>query len=95
MCKKNNKTDKIEKILEEKKKIIQISNENRGKPLDDLKSSSGEIYNMLKQELSLTQCANNVDSFMRDTLAPLITSDMQIYKELKENIIERILKTMK
>ena len=34
----------------------------------------------------LTQCGNNPDPFMRDTLAPLITPDMDIYKELEAEI---------
>ena len=41
---------------------------------------------MLKTELQLTQCGNNADAFIRDTLAPLITKDMEVYKQLKVDI---------
>lgn len=59
---------------------------SRGNPADDLKSASGEIYNGLKNELSLTGTGSNADAFMRDTLAPIITEDMNIYKELESEI---------
>ena len=41
---------------------------------------------MLKRRLNLTQCGNNSDTFIGDTLAPLITPDMDIYKELDDAI---------
>jgi hypothetical protein len=56
------------------------------KPDDDIKSARGEIYNGLKQVLGLTQCGNNADSFLRDTMAPLITPDTEIYKQLEQEI---------
>lgn len=78
---------KITEALLIKKQAIQSSKE-RGNPEDDIKSASGEIYNGLKELLSLSQCGNNTDAFMRDTLAPLITIDTQLYKQLKEEIIQ-------
>ncbi len=78
---------KIAQALLIKKQAIQSSKE-RGNPEDDIKSASGEIYNGLKELLSLSQCGNNTDAFMRDTLAPLITTDTQLYKQLKEEIIQ-------
>lgn len=78
---------KITKALLIKKQAIQSSKE-RGNPEDDIKSASGEIYTGLKELLSLSQCGNNTDAFMRDTLAPLITTDTQLYKQLKEEIIQ-------
>ena len=43
-------------------------------------------YLSLKRRLSLIQCGNNPDPFMRDTLAPLITPDMDVYKDLEIEI---------
>jgi len=57
-----------------------------GWPKDDYKKARGEIYNMLKRCLRLTQCGNDADSFIRDTLAPLITPDTKVYNRLKEEI---------
>lgn len=78
---------KITEALLIKRQAIQSSKE-RGNPEDDIKSASGEIYNGLKELLSLSQCGNSTDAFMRDTLAPLITTETQLYKQLKEEIIQ-------
>lgn len=78
---------KIGEALEIKSKAIQ-SSMSRGHPIDDIKSASGEIYTGLKRLLNLTQCGNEKESFMRDTLACLITPDMQIYEELRQEIIQ-------
>jgi AAA15 family ATPase/GTPase len=78
---------KIKEALEIKSKAIRDS-VSRGNPSDDIKSASGEIYTGLKKLLNLTQCGNDTESFMRYTLAPLITPDMKIYKELSQEIIQ-------
>ena len=59
---------------------------NRGKPADDIKSASGQIFIELKRILSLTQCGNNKCAFLRDTLTPLVTDDTTIYNELENEI---------
>lgn len=58
----------------------------RGNAADDYKSARGEIYIALKNRLKLTKCGNTADTFIRDTLAPLITFDMDVYKRLEEEI---------
>lgn len=58
---------KISEALNLKQSAINNS-KGRGNPEDDIKSASGEIYNGLKSLLSLTQCGNNTEAFMRDTL---------------------------
>ena len=70
-----------------KEKETAISNSvSRGNPEDDLKSARGEIYTALKAVLGLTKCGNNADSFVRDTLAPLISPDMNVYQQLEAEI---------
>ncbi|EOX1771124.1 AAA family ATPase, partial [Vibrio cholerae] len=64
----------------------------RGNPSDDLKRASGDIFIGLKRLLNLTRCGNNADTFMRDTMASLITVDTIIYKEMERSIIIPILK---
>lgn len=64
---------------------------DKGKPKDDIKSVRGEIYNILKKELSLTQCGNTADSFIVNNLVPLITPDTEIYKILEEDVIKKII----
>ncbi len=69
------------------KKNVAIANVvSQGKPQDDIKNARGEIYNALKQTLVLSQCGNTADAFLRDTMAPLITPDTEIYVQLEKEI---------
>ena len=62
----------------------------RNNPADDLKSAAGEIYVGLKKVLSLQASGNTADSFMRDTLAPLIVPPMQTFNALKAAVLDRL-----
>lgn len=62
----------------------------RGKPADDVKAASGELYNSAKQLLALTACGNNAEAFMKVTLAPLVDEKTAVYKELKRDILDKI-----
>lgn len=88
LCEHFNQSEKYDECIEKKQEAIGNSVE-RGNPSDDLKSARGEIYNALKTILNLTQCGNTADSFIRDTMAPLLTSEMDIYKELEQEIFGR------
>lgn len=68
-------------------KAAAISNSvNRGNPPDDIKSASGEIYVGLKRILGLTGCGNKTHTFLRDTMAPLVSEDTNVYKLLEQEI---------
>ncbi|MBS1685239.1 MAG: AAA family ATPase [Bacteroidetes bacterium] len=68
-------------------KRIAIENSvRRGNPSDDVKSASGEIVVEMKRILSLTESGNNTSAFLRDTLAPLVTMETQVYQNLKAEI---------
>lgn len=82
LCELNNQNDKIQSCLEAKQRALRSTSGAS----DDLKSVRGVIYNELKKILGLTQGGKNADSFIRYTLTPLITPDMQIYKELESDI---------
>ena len=79
------KTDKANDLLAEKSNIL---HQRSGGAPDDLKPSSGEIYNACKDMLELTNPGNNAKTFMRDTLSPLIKPGMAVYDELKRDIFE-------
>lgn len=85
LCDKVGKPEAYAACIQEKQKALTDS-VSRGNAPDDFKKASGGIYISLKRRLSLTQCGNNPDPFMRDTLAPLITPDMDVYKELEAEI---------
>lgn len=87
LCNSVRKEDKIEECLNSKVKILEESIK-RGNPSDDIKSASGDIYVSLKRILELTQCGNTKEAFFRDTIAPLITEETQIYKDLESEILE-------
>ena len=53
---------------------------------DDLKPASGEIYVACTKVLGLANPGNDVRTFMRDTLAPLVKPGMAMYDELRHDI---------
>ena len=85
LCDKVGKTEEYAACIQEKQQALTDS-VSRGNAPDDFKKASGGIYLSLKRRLSLTQCGNNPDPFMRDTLSPFITPDMDVYKELEAEI---------
>ena len=85
LCDKVGRPEEYALCIQEKQQALTDS-VSRGNPPDDFKKASSGIYLSLKHHLSLTQCGNNPDPFMRDTLAPLIMPDMDVYKELEAEI---------
>jgi len=79
------KPELILKILAAKKKCM-TNLSTRGRPADDVKAASGEIFVEVKRILAITQGGNNARSFMRDTLTPLVTSRTKTYGELRADI---------
>ncbi len=82
LCETVNLSDKYTECISQKGVAITASI-SRGNATDDIKSARGDIYNSLKSILGLTRCGNTADAFIRDTMAPLISPDMEIYKELE------------
>ena len=78
-----NSEHKVDELLGEKRRILA---EKPGNPPDNLKLVSGQIYVACKNTLSLTQCGNTTEAFIRDTLAALIEPEMAVYNELKRDI---------
>lgn len=86
LCISVGKSDKVDECLQKKQEALSSSIKRENAP-DDLKSARGDIYTSLKKILGLTQCGNRPDPFLRDTMAPLITPDMEIYKQLERDIL--------
>ena len=85
LCESHQKSNKLNDCLEAKRTALDAS-VVRGNAPDDYKSARGEIYTALKKILGLTKCGNNADTFIRDSLAPLITPDMEVYQRLENEI---------
>ncbi len=94
LCSSVSKTEKIDECLNAKQTAL-TNSISRGNPSDDMKSASGEFYNSLKSILQLTQRGDKVHAFLRDTIAPLVTPDTKVYKELKECIFGNDKSTVK
>ena len=77
------KPEKTQELLKEKETILA---KRTNRPTDDLKPVRGEICEVCKKALGLTQRGNDADAFMRYTLAPLIQPGMTVYNELKRDI---------
>ncbi|MBE6953347.1 MAG: ATP-binding protein [Ruminococcaceae bacterium] len=87
LCIDENQPDKYSECLAQK--AVAIANSvSQGYPEDDIKSARGEIYLGLRKTLALRQCGNSADTFIRDTMAPLVTPDTEIYKQLEQEIFE-------
>jgi hypothetical protein len=72
-------------LLAQRRAAIQRSVE-RGNPVDDIASASGEIYIAAKRLLQITGGGNDARKFMRFTLSPLIKPGMRVYEQLKTDI---------
>lgn len=83
VCDKREMTEEIQKI-----KAAALSKSiDRGSPTDDLKSAAGFFIIEIKKALGLKQCGNDTVSFLRDTMAPLITQETKTYKLLRKDIL--------
>ena len=85
LCASVGKEDLLQDCLNAKERALEDS-VGRGNPADDIKSASGNIFTEIKRILSLTQCGNNKCAFIRDTIAPLVTEDTNIFQTLENEI---------
>ena len=76
---------KAEELIDQKRMILASK---AGRAADNLKPARGEIYEACKRVLSLTQRGNDVNAFMRDTLAPLVRPGMSVYTELRRDVFD-------
>lgn len=84
-CEKTNQPQRKADIKAIKAKCLANSC-SRGNPSDDIKSASNEICTEAKKLLGITGCGSNGEAIMRDALAPLITPDMAVFRELEQSI---------
>jgi hypothetical protein len=85
LCEWAGKPEKVNEVLAFKISAITDSTK-RGNPADDMKSASGQTYEQTKRILGLTKCGNSSDAFCRDTLAPLIVPETEVYRRLLADI---------
>lgn len=85
LCEQQGRSDAVSQVLAAKRQALADSY-GRGKPADDVKSASGQIYVQTTKILGMTQAGNTAEAFARDTLAPLVTPGTVTYAELKRDI---------
>jgi len=85
LCNQVSQPHNILIVLDSKKKAI-MNSIKRGNPQDDIKSAAGLMYVDIKRILQLTQVGDSAETFMRDTLAPLVTHGTRVYSELRKDI---------
>lgn len=56
----------------------------------NLKAARAKIHSLAVKLLTNSQIGDNPESFMSGTLAPLITKDMEVYRELRDDIFGAI-----
>ena len=82
LCESASFPEKVSQIIQARVDELR----KQGGRLDDFKKARGVVYNECKNQLKLTKSGNTVEAFMRDTLAPLVTPETTVYKELREII---------
>lgn len=75
--------EKAESLIAKKTELLEAQLKGAA---DDLKPVSGLIYVECKNLLQLSNPGNNVKTFMRDTLAPLVHPEMSVYRVLETDI---------
>jgi predicted ATPase len=59
---------------------------DRGNAVDDLKSAAGDFYVAVRQLLALVGHGNTTESFLADTMAPLVRPSTAVYSQLRADI---------
>jgi predicted ATPase len=85
LCQVTSSDDKYDECILIKERVMNLS-VLRGNPIDDIKSASGEIIVELKKILPLSRSGNNTSSFLKDTIAPLITEETEVFRQLEREI---------
>jgi predicted ATPase len=82
LCDKEAKPDKIQELLAARRADLAKA-VKQGHAAEDIKKASGRIRVSCERILQLKNAGKSTGAFMRDTLAPLVTPETEIYRELK------------
>lgn len=83
---KSGRSGDCDAFIARKASYLATANVSRGRPADDVKASSAQMYQDLKRDLNLTACGNDELAFARNVLAPLLQPGMETYAELRKDI---------
>lgn len=89
-CNENHKPEAIPVVLKEKLNFLN-SLPSRGKPKDDVKAITNQLYNSLKRILNMPGLGNTAEPFALEHLVPLIQPGMKVYEELAGTVVAPLL----
>lgn len=84
LCHLHSKSDKFQVIKNARDDFLKKSTGHH--PPDDFKPAVQFVHHVVMNELELTRSGGTKHAFMRDILAPLITKETPVYKNLKSDI---------
>ena len=84
LCKTLDKSDCFDALQTARDNALSQSSGQRA--IDDLKPAAQAVHHAAKTQLMLPRAGGTKHSFMRDVLAPLITTDTREYQNLKHDI---------
>ncbi len=58
----------------------------KGGPADDFKVVAGEVYVACKRQLGLNKSGNTTKAFMLEMLAPLVTTQTETFRQLRQDV---------
>lgn len=85
LCAAQGQPHKEAEVLAAKQRVI-ADRVVGGVDPDDIKSCAGQIHVEIRKLLQITNGGSDQRAFARDLLAPLVTPDMSVYRELDEAI---------
>lgn len=84
LCESAKRPDAVAAVMEAKKQALAAAAANH--PSDHMKAASGRLWQSIQKILGLP--GKTTAAFMRDVLAPLIIPGMNIYDELKRDVLD-------
>ncbi len=85
LCYQIEQPDKVHEVLALKRDEMARS-QQRGNPVDDVKSAAGNIFTGLRRIFNHPRLGSSRESFSRNVLAPLVAPGTATYDELKQSV---------
>ena len=85
LCQSRGKPEATNDVLQIKRQAITDA-VTRGRDDNDIKAASGTMIDGIRRILAIRDSGSVPGAFFRDIIAPLITSDMAVYRELERDV---------
>lgn len=85
LCTKAGRADAVGQVFTALDHAVAAS-VSRGNPADDLKKAAPQFVTAVRQILDIRTGGSTTETFLRDTVAPLLTRELPAYRELQRDI---------